>query len=164
MSKKEFLEILAKELKRLEEVEHVSDLANNGRYAEVDAIVVDIDYSALNEYMEQCDGDGDLEVSEIPGAKYLAFAIYLSGSDYDECDVMAYWQDLQNVLLDCGEAGSKIYSTMSCDCINAFDTFEKLLNCEYDQNDEDDEESDDDEEYDEEDEEDEEESDEGGEE
>lgn len=144
MSKEEFLEILEKELERLEEVEHVSDLANNWRCSEVDAIVAEIDYSALNEYMEQCDGDGDLEVSEIPGAKYLAFAIYLSGSDYDECDVMAYWQDLQNVLLDCGEAGSKISSTMSCDCINAFDTFEKLLNCEYDQNDEDDEESDDD--------------------
>ena len=135
MLKEKFLEILEKELKRLEEVEHVSDLANNGRYTEVDAIVAEIDYSALDEYMEECNGEGDLEVSEIPDGRYLAFAIYLSGSDYEEWDVMAYRDEFQEVLLDCGKAGKEIFSTLSCDSINAFDTFEKLLKCEYDDDD-----------------------------
>lgn len=128
MTKKEFLENLEKEMKRLEEVEHVSDLANNWRCSEVDAIVADIDYSALDEYMEECNGEGDLEVSEIPGGRYLAFAIYLSGSDYDECDVMEDWQDLQYALRDCGEAGNAIADTLNYDAVNAFNTFEELLN------------------------------------
>lgn len=126
MSEQEFLEILEKELERLEEVEHVSDLANNGRYEEVDAIVAGIDYSALNEYMEDCDCNG-IKKSEIPGGRYLAFVIYLSGSDYNECEVMEYWGDLQEALYDCGEAGEAIASTMNHNYVNAFNTFEELL-------------------------------------
>lgn len=144
MSKEKFLEILEKELERLEEVEHVSDLANNWRCSEVDAIVAEIDYSALEEYMEECDGVGDLEVSEIPGGRYLTFVIYLSGSDYDECDVMENWEDLQYALRDCGEAGNAIADTLIYDAVNAFDTFEDLLNGGEEDDDADEDECDDD--------------------
>lgn len=131
MSKEKFLEILEKELERLEEVEHVSDLANNWRTKEVDAIVAGIDYSALNDYMEECDCEGDLEVSEIPGGRYLVFITYLSGSKYDEEDVMENWEELQEVLYECGEAGAAIANTMNYDYVNAFNTYEELLNGEY---------------------------------
>lgn len=147
MSKAEFLEVLGKELERLETVEHVSDLANHGRCQEVDAIVSEIDYTALNDYMESNHKLGNLEISEIPEERYLAFAIYLSGSQYDECDVMECWADLQSVLRGCGEAGDAIADTMQSDCVNAFDTFDELLKGEYaDYDDEEDEDTDEDDE------------------
>lgn len=89
MTKKEFLEILVKEFERLEKEEHVSDLANNGRYAEVDAVVAEIDYSALEEYMDEVRGEDYLYVeTDIPESYVLTFAIYLSNSPFDECNVM----------------------------------------------------------------------------
>ncbi len=143
MTKSEFLEILVKELERLEKEKHVSDLANNGRYAEVDAIVAEIDYSVLEEYMDEVDGDGDLSAkTDIPEPYVLTFAIYLSGSDYDECDVMEEWEDLQDALRGCGDVGNAIADVITSDCINTFDTFENLLEGEH--ADEGDEESDED--------------------
>lgn len=128
MTKKEFLEVLVKELERLEKVEHVSDLANNGRYAEVDAVVARIDYSVLEEYMDEVDGDGDLSAKiDIPEPYVLTFAIYLSGSDYNEVDVLESWKDLKEALRDCGDVGNAIATTISCDNINSFDTFEELV-------------------------------------
>lgn len=146
MTKKEFLKILVKELERLEKEEHVSDLANNGRHAEVDAIVAEIDYSALNEYMDEVDGDGDLSVkTDIPKPYVLTFAIYLYGSDYDECDVMEEWEDLQDALYECGDAGKAIADTIGHDAINVFETFEELVLGEAADEDEDEEEEDPDE-------------------
>lgn len=146
MSKKEFLEILEKELQRLEKEEHVSDLANNRRYAEVDVVVSEIDYTALDDYM-----NGDvmekLTVADIPEGYVLTFAIYLSGSDYDDSDVLESWEDLQNALRDCGDVGNAIADTLGHDYINAFDTFKELVLGEY--ADEDEGEDDDDEETDE---------------
>lgn len=128
MTKKEFLEVLVKELERLEKEEHVSDLANNGRYAEVDAVVAEIDYSVLEEYMDEVDGDGELSVTtDIPDPYVLTFAIYLSGSDYDECDIMEEWEELQDALYDCGDAGKAIADTINHDEINVFATFEELV-------------------------------------
>lgn len=145
MTKTEFLEVLAKELDRLETVEHVSDLANNGWYDEVDVVIAEIDYTAINEYMDSVDYDGDLKVSEIPGERYLAFVIYLRGSGYDECDVMESWQDLQKVLRDCGEAGEAIAATMEYDCVDAYDTFAEFVRGESNGDDKDDCEDDNDE-------------------
>ncbi len=146
MTKKEFLKILVKELERLEKEEHVSDLANNGRHAEVDAIVAEIDYSALNEYMDEMDGDGDLSVkTDIPEPYVLTFAIYLSGSDYDDSDVMADWEELQDALRGYGDVGNAIADTLVSDVINVFATFEELVLGEAADEDEDEEEEDPDE-------------------
>lgn len=128
MTKKEFLEVLVKELERLEKKEHVSDLANNRRYAEVDAIVAGIDYSALEEYMDELDGDGDLSAkTDIPEPYVLTFAIYLSGSDYDEIDVLESWKDLKEALRECGDVGNAIADTIRSNSVNSFDTFEELV-------------------------------------
>lgn len=127
MSKTEFLEVLGKELERLETVEHVSDLANNGRYAEVDAIVAEIDYTALEEYMDSEDME-ELTVSEIPEGRYLAFAIYVYGSgEYSECDIMDSWKDFQEAVRGCGKAGESIATTLTYYTLNSFDTFEQLV-------------------------------------
>ena len=146
MTKKEFLEVLVKELERLEKVEHVSDLANNGRYAEVDAVVAEIDYSALEEYMDEVDGEGDLSAkTDIPEAYVLTFAIYLSGSPYDECDVLESWKDLQTALRSCGDVGNAIAEKMISECVNDFDTLEELVLGEEADEDEEDEDEDPDE-------------------
>lgn len=127
MSKKEFLEILEKELQRLENEEHVSQLANNGRYAEVDVVVSEIDYTALANYMNNGDEMEELAVADIPEGYVLTFAIYLSGSEYDECDVMESWEDLRDALYECGDAGEAIADTLNYDAINDFNTFEGLV-------------------------------------
>lgn len=126
MRKKEFLEILVKELERLEKEEHVSDLANNGRYAEVDAVVSEIYYTELIDYMNG-DETEKLEVDDIPEDYVLTFVIYLFGSGYDEFDVMENWEDLQDALCDCGDVGTAIADTMNNNCINEFDTFKELV-------------------------------------
>lgn len=142
MTKNEFLEVLVKELERLEKVEHVSDLANNGRYEEVDAVVAEIDYSALEVYMDEVNGEGDLSAkTDIPEAYVLTFAIYLSGSPYDEMDVLESWEDLQTALTDCGDVGNAIADTMTSECLNNFETFEELVLGEEAEEDEDDDKS-----------------------
>lgn len=128
MSKTEFLEVLGKELERLETVEHVSDLANNGRYAEVDAIVAEIDYTALEEYMYELDYIAGMEVSEIPEDRYLAFVIYAFGSEYNECEIMKYWPDLQDAVRGCGKVGECIANTLNDYTLNSFVRFEELVN------------------------------------
>lgn len=129
MTKSEFLKVLVKELERLEQVEHVSDLANNGRYAEVDAVVAEIKYSALEKYMDEVDGEGDLSAkTDIPESYVLTFAIYLFGSPYDDGDVLESWEDLQVALRDCGGVGNAIAETMISDYLNDFETFEELVN------------------------------------
>ncbi len=137
MTKKEFLEILVKELERLEKEEHVSDLAKNGRYAEVDAVVAEIDYSALEEYMDAVYGEGDLSVeTDIPESYVLTFAIYLSGSEYNECEVMESWKDLRDALRVCGDMGKVIADAISYHNINEFDMFEQLVKWDEDEEDE----------------------------
>lgn len=128
MTKEQFLEILVKELERLENVEHVSDLANNGRCAEVDAVVAEIEYSALEEYMDEVDDKGDLSVkTDIPEPYVLTFVIYLSGSEYDEVEVMKDWGELQEALYGCGDVGNVIANKLEYNYINAFGTFEELV-------------------------------------
>lgn len=127
MTKSEFLEVLVKELERLEKKEHVSDLANNGRYAEVDAVVDEIDYSALEDYMDEVDGEGELVITDIPEGYVLTFVIYLFRSPYDECDIMESWEELQEALRDCGDVGKAIANTMIYDCVNGFAAFEELV-------------------------------------
>ncbi len=128
MTKKEFLEILVKEFERLEKEEHVSDLANNGRYAEVDAVVAEIDYSALEEYMDEVRGEDYLYVeTDIPESYVLTFAIYLSNSPFDECDVMESWEELQTALRSYGKVGNAIAETITSSYLNDFDTFEELV-------------------------------------
>lgn len=127
MSKKEFLEKLTEVLQRLENEEHVSELANNGRYAEVDVVVSEIDYTALADYMDNGDEMEKLAVADIPEGYVLTFAIYLSGSEYDECDVVESWEDLRDALYECGDAGEAIADTLNYDAINDFNTFEELV-------------------------------------
>lgn len=126
MKKQEFLNILLPELERLENVEHVSDLANAGRYEEVDVIIGEIDYSSLNEYIE---GEYEyLDIFDIPEQHVLTFAIYLSGSEYDEMCIMDNWEDLRDVLLECGNAGRALAASMSRDhYLNDFYTFAELV-------------------------------------
>ena len=57
MEKAKFIKKLVEELKRLEEVEHVSDFANAGLYEEVDAIISEINYYILEDYMERDDDE-----------------------------------------------------------------------------------------------------------
>lgn len=122
MSKTEFLEVLGKELERLETVEHVSDLVNNGRYDEVEDILRHINYTPLEEYLDECDDDGDLKISEIPEGRYLTFIIYMYGSGCDPIVIMEIesYSDLTKVLYDCGEAAAAIASVMNICCIEGF--------------------------------------------
>lgn len=126
MNKEEFLEELGKELERLEEIEHVSSLANTKRYEEIDVIISKIDYSILDTYMAD-DRSEKLTISEIPKQMYLTFAIYLSGSMYTECDIMENVKILILQLFKCEEAGRAIARVMCISFINNFDTFRDLI-------------------------------------
>lgn len=124
MKKEEFLELLTSELKRLEEEEHVVELAEKGFYKEIDAIVAEIDYSSIREY-EESEEFKLLDISEIYSAK--AFVVYLKGCPYNEVLIMESWEDLQEELEEAGGVWAEIADTMASDCINGFDTFEGLV-------------------------------------
>lgn len=127
MKKREFIKLLEEELKRLEEVEHISDLANNGRYKEVDVVLGEIDYSILEEYMDSEEFE-PLEMSDISKQYVVTFAIYLSGSNYDECDVMDEdWSDLCDALEETNDVGKAIAEYVISNCINTCGTFAELM-------------------------------------
>lgn len=128
MQKKVFLKKLNKELRRIAEEEHLSDLANSGRYAEVDEIESRIDSSAIEEYME--DGDDDWEtlgVSEIANGRYLEFVSCLRSSGYSEDDIMEDGEDLQEALRGCGPAGEAAANTMNNCSVNVFNTYAEFM-------------------------------------
>lgn len=123
---KEFLEFLLKEWKRLEEVEHVSDLFNNDRYNEVDAIIAEIDYSDFYEYMRTGER---LTVSEIPAEYILTSAIYFSGNKaYSDDDIMEAYQEYANAIYGYGKKGEYIgVALASGEIINGYDSIKELV-------------------------------------
>ncbi len=123
---KEFLEFLVKEWKRLEDEEHVSDLFNNGRDDEVNAIIEGIDYSEFYKYMEAEEG---VEVSEIPEEYILTSAIYFSGNErYPDNDILDDYEEYADKLCGCGEKAKRIGKALfSGEVINGFDSIEELV-------------------------------------
>ena len=138
MEKQKFLELLTGELKRLEEEEHISDLANNRCCKEVDDIMAEIDYSLLDEYIGSKEEVEKLDIWDIPSKYILTFGIYLSCSIYDESSIMKDWKELQCALKRCGLAGQIIADFMERYTINDCDTFAELMGA----NDKDDEDTD----------------------
>lgn len=129
MTKNEFLEVLIPELKRLEEEEHLRDLARNGRY-EAQTVVEEVDYSSLGKYYEAASVDEEqlLEVAEIPEKYLVTFTLYLCGSHcYNEQDVMRDWGELQEAVAKQGEDGAIIAEKMNDYYLNDFSTIAELL-------------------------------------
>lgn len=122
----EFLEFLVKEWKRLEDEEHVSDLFNNGRDDEVNAIIEGIDYSEFYKYMKAGEG---VEVSEIPEEYILTSAIYFSGNErYPDNDILDDYEEYADKLCGCGEKAKRIgKALLSGEVINGFDSIEELV-------------------------------------
>lgn len=123
---KEFLEFLVKEWKRLEDEEHVSDLFNNGRYNEVDAIIAGIDYSEFYEYMEAGE---KVAVSKIPAEYMLVSVVYFSGNEeYTDDDILDDYEEYANNLYEYGERGERIgEALLSGEIINGFGSIEELV-------------------------------------
>lgn len=123
----EFLELLLKEWKRMEEVGHASDLINNGQYSELDAIVNGIDYSQFYEYMES--SKKKMQVSEIPAEYILVSAIYFSGNEeYADNDIMEDYQEYAGILYHYGEAGKKMgCALLNGEIINGFSSIQELI-------------------------------------
>ena len=110
MEKAKFIKKLVEELKRLEEVEHVSDFANAGLYEEVDAIISEINYYILEDYMERDDDEyfEKLRADDIPKQYVLTFTIYLFGSGYKETDILIDWDKFSAYLYASGRVGKVI--------------------------------------------------------
>ena len=88
IKKEEFLVLLTKELKRLEEECHISDLAENGQYEDVDEVLKEADYSILKRYADNSNEEfEELDIEDIPENYILTFAIYLSGSNWSEDEI-----------------------------------------------------------------------------
>ena len=129
MTKKEFLDVLIPELRRLEEVEHLTELAEEGRYDEVGAIVGGIDYSQMDKYMD-CVDEGDeeaIDITEIPSEYMRAYLLYLWGSEYDETEVMKCWKELQYVLATFGSMWKVSAEKMNHQCLTDFFSLEELF-------------------------------------
>lgn len=133
----EFLEFLVEEWKKLEEVEHVSDLFYNDRYDEVDAIIKEIDYSQFYQYME---AGKKVAVSKIPAEYMITSAIYFSGNEsYADNEILDDYAEYADKLYSYGTKGACIGKVLlEDDVINEFhsikelvETGEKYLNEEY---------------------------------
>ena len=142
MTKKEFLDVLIPELKRLEKVEHLRDLARNGRYDEAQDVLESVDYSSLDQYYKTVseeflksfdnavseEEDQWLEVTDIPQEYLVTFTLYLCGSKlYHEEDVMRNWEELQDVVAKQGEDGVVIAEKMYYYYLTDFDTIAELM-------------------------------------
>ena len=122
MNKEKFLKLLVDQLKRLEEVEHISELAENGQYEKVDAIIAETDYTSLQQYYESANFKS-VDITEIPKEYVLTFAIYLSGSKYDEMDIVSTWEEFQASIEYHGNIGLRIAEHMDNNPINSCRSF-----------------------------------------
>lgn len=129
MHKEEVIQKLMPVLERMEKVEHVTDLANNRRYAEVDGVLAELDYEHINGLLENImEGHSEeLEVYDIPEAYRLTFPILLSKSVYDECDMFHHYDEFIEDLEKRGKAGNLITKVLLNKCINSFDSFQLLM-------------------------------------
>ncbi|MCI8352216.1 MAG: hypothetical protein HFJ58_01090 [Clostridia bacterium] len=131
MTKKEFLDVLIPELRRLHEVEHLRDLVKNGRYDEAQAVLEEVEYLLLDEYCyDYRDGKQycRLAVSDIPKEYLVTFTLYLSGSeDYNEQDIMECCKELQEAVAEQGEDGAIIARVMDNYVLNNFRTISELM-------------------------------------
>ena len=135
IKKKEFLVLLVKELKRLEEEYHISDLAESGQYEDVDEVLKKADYSILKRYADNANEEfEELDIEDIPENYILTFAIYLSGSNWSEDEIFERWTDFQKALEDTpGVVGNVIAEVLYGQYINMFPTFEELIQAGYEE-------------------------------
>lgn len=135
IKKEEFLVLLTKELKRLEEECHISDLAENGQYEDVDEVLKEADYSILKRYADNSNEEfEELDIEDIPENYILTFAIYLSGSNWSEDEIFERWTDFQKALEDTpGVVGNVIAKVLYGQYINMFPTFEELIQARYEE-------------------------------
>ena len=140
MTKKEFLDVLIPELRRLEEVEHLRDLARNGRYDEAQEVLYKVKYSSLIKYCKT-DNEEDqlLEVTDIPQEYLVTFILYLLGNKrYNENDIMRDWAEFQAAVGEQGEDGAIIAEKMNHYYLNNFGTIADLMEPDYEEEDEED--------------------------
>ena len=135
IKKKEFLVLLVKELKQLEEEYHISDLAESGQYEDVDEVLKKADYSILKRYADNANEEfEELDIEDIPENYILTFAIYLSGSNWSEDEIFERWTDFQKALEDVPEVvGNVIAKVLYGQYINMFPTFEELIQARYEE-------------------------------
>lgn len=130
MTKNEFLEVLIPELKRIEEVEHLRDLARNGWYDEAQAVLDGVDYSSLAQYYKAAIGKKEqlLTVADIPQEYLVTFTLYLYGSQhYNEADVMRNWKELSIAVAKQGKEGAIIAKKMNDCYLTWFETIDELM-------------------------------------
>lgn len=116
--KKEFLTKLLKNLKYLEEECHISKLAAEGKKQEIKDILKNIDYSLLDNYLDNPD-KVCLQYSDIPKEYIVAYAIYLLNIFYKDEDMqycIYIWflggnefdRILSDLVICYGEVGEKL--------------------------------------------------------
>ncbi len=130
MTKKEFLDVLILELRRLHEVEHLRDLVKNGRYDEAQAVLEEVEYLSLGKYCDAARRDKDLrlKVTDIPQKYLVTFTLYLYGNQiYNETNVMKDWEELQEAVAEQGEDGAIIAEKMYDYYLTNFDTIAELM-------------------------------------
>ena len=129
MKKEQLIQELLPTLERMENEDHVTDLANNRRYLEVECVLTQIDYDEINKLLNniwdtECK---DFEVADIPEVYRLTVPILLSKSQYDECDLFHYYDEFAKDLEKRGTAGALLVKILKSNCINVFGSFIKLM-------------------------------------
>lgn len=127
MTYEEFIKFLNGEFERLEKVEHVSDLLNNGQYDKLKAVISKIDYSHFYKFMQNT--NIGIPVSEILEEYGLVSAIYFSGNKkYDDNEITGFYEDYVKMLYNYGEVGKCIGAAlMGGETINGFDSIKELI-------------------------------------
>lgn len=129
MKKEQLIQELLPTLERMENEDHVTDLANNRRYLEVECVLTQIDYDEINKLLNniwdtECK---DFEVADIPEVYRLTVPILLSMSKYDQCDLFRDDDEFTNDLEKRGTAGALLVKILKSKCINVFGSFVKLM-------------------------------------
>lgn len=127
MAYAEFIKFLNGEFERLEKVEHVSDLLNNGQYDKLNAVISKIDYSHFYKFMEST--KIGILVNDILKEYGLTSAIYFSGNKkYDDNEITEFYEEYAEMLYSYGEVGKCIGTAlMRGETINGFDSIKELI-------------------------------------
>ena len=126
MNKETFLEVFVSELRRLEEVEKVTQLGEEGRYKEIDEKVSTLNYLWLNEYMQNRERE-TIKVSDLPKCYLVTSLIFLSHSSYSEMEFFENWEKLLDELESLGSFGKLIATRLEEIYINYDKSFSKFM-------------------------------------
>lgn len=121
------MEQLLQELEKLEKIEHVTDLANNRRYQEVEDVLAELNYNLVNEWLGYIADGNELDVLDIPETSRLPFAILLSKSKYNDSQIFKDYLKFAKDLKKRGPAGVLIGTILIDEYINRFNSFVKLM-------------------------------------